>query len=458
MKKITPLIVLASLFMASFASAYLTKAPDKNNEQKTEALDSSNSKINFNVKGSHQKILNDNDYYLLLTFTTSKQTVTKKFPLNISIVIDRSGSMAEKNKLEFAKLAAKEFIKKLDAEDRVSLVEYDDNINVLAEPTLLGQNRETLIKKIDLLEPRGSTNLAGGMMEGARQVERFIDKNRVNRVLLLSDGLANTGVSTLSGVTELVENLGHKSIQVTTFGLGADFNEDMMARIADTSGGNYYFIESANQIASLFEKERYALSSVVGKSPRVTIKLSDQIELEDVYGYPFRKKGNTITVDIPDIYSGQNRKILLKVRPQIKEAHQLDVANVTLDYDDVVSEKRESLSKNWNVEVTNDKAIFEKSANSDVMVEVARANSGKQLEEAMNRYSKGDKSGAKNVLYQTKGMLQNLYQSTGSPTIKKEMEDLDKASSTMDNYAPASEEGKVFIKKSKVDSIDNQKN
>ncbi|MBI2339727.1 MAG: VWA domain-containing protein [Deltaproteobacteria bacterium] len=318
-------LIVFLLLIASPAYAYLTKPPPP---------PSSNAEVTLEAKSSHGTILRsgDEDFYILVTTKTAKNESAKKLPLNITIVIDRSGSMADNGKLNFAKQAAKEFINKLGNEDRVSLVEYDEQITVLAEPTLVGTDRGVLLKKIDLLEPRGSTDLAGGMVEGGKQAERFFDENRINRVLLLSDGLANTGVVQIPAVANLAEGLSRKGIQVTTFGLGSDFDEEMMTRIADSAGGNYYFIESGPQIAGIFEKERHALSTVVGKKAKLVVEPEREIEFMDAFGYQTKKSGNKIVVDIPDLFSGQNRKILLRFKPKIKEARELVAATVTLEY------------------------------------------------------------------------------------------------------------------------------
>jgi len=460
LKKILYCAVFALAITAylPLASSYLEKPKAKEAAQKP-VPQSNKSDIKLTAKGSHGYLLRDaqEDFYILVSLKTPKRHNTKNLPLNVAIVIDRSGSMADKGKLNFAKQAAKDFINKLKNEDRVSIVEYDDKVTVLVEPTVVGKNRSELTKKINLLEPRGSTNLAGGMMEGGKLIEKYFADNRVNRVLLLSDGLANTGVSDVRGVSALAEGLSRKGIQVTTFGLGADFDEEMMTKIADISGGNYYFIESSAQIVSIFEKERNALSTVVGKKVVLTLDLSNQVKVAEVYGYPFKKKGDKITIKLPDIFSGQKRKILIRLTPKIKEAHKIDVAKVTLDYQSVDNDlRKQTLSQVVVAKTTTDRSVFEKSANSDVMVESVKIASASHVEEAMKSYSAGDSAKANSLLGRAKKLLQNGYSTTSSPMLLNQMKDLDKTKRGMSAQSADSEAGKIFIKSNKYDSRQKQ--
>lgn len=418
--------------------------------------------IILEAKGSHNIILaadgdKKSDYSISVHYGAPLKMIGEALPLNIAIVIDRSGSMADKGKIEFAKNAAKTFLQQLNNKDRVALIEYDDQVEVLSDSVIVGENREALLKKIDLIETRGATNLSGGMSEGAKQIEKFMDDNTITRVLLLSDGLANTGIADLPSVTRLSEDLGRKGIQVTTFGLGADFDEEMMTRIADSSGGNYYFIAGANQIAGLFEQERKALSTVVAKKVRLTLDIGNRFAIDQVYGYPFRKQGGKIIIELPDIYSGQNRKVIFNLKPKLKEGTNIPVAIATLEY--VAVSKDHPLRKEEatiTASVTRDKSVYEKSANADVIAETAKALSAQKIQEAMKTYSSGNLQGANSLLDGARSTLQQAYQSTGNASLKIQLDELNQTSHTMKAQSADSEEGKLFIKGKKSEARDQQ--
>jgi len=443
-------IVLTLIAAPSLAMAYLEKVPPLKTQP------SSAGDIVFKVESSHKKVLKNESFDVLFTFEVPQKKSDKKLPLNTSIVIDRSGSMAEKGKLEYAKAAAKEFINRLDSEDRVSLVCYDDKIEILSEPVMVGNHRSELLKKVDLLEPRGATNLAGGMMEGAKQIQAFIDDKKINRVLLLSDGLANEGVTSLSEVAALAESLSKKGVQVTTFGMGADFDEDMMTRIADASGGNYYFIESAAQTAGIFEKERYALSSVVGRKSSITLTLPEDVSLIDIYGYSYKKHGNLVTVDLPDFFSGQKRKIVASLKTSRPEGFQVELLKAAFGYTEAGTQKEIASVQLIKADVTTSGKDHEESANKDVVAEAGRAIANNQVNEAMKSYKSGDKDKANSLLGEAKKVLERSYQAAPSATLQDDMKDVDQATDGIMNNSPESESGKIIIKSNKEEARTKQ--
>ena len=176
----------------------------------------------------------------------------KKIPLNLSIVIDRSGSMAGE-KMEFAKKAAKDIIDKLSPDDFVSVVIYDELIDVIqtAVPVVY---KDSIKAKIDKVKPRGSTNLWGGSEKGYEQVKANYKRNYVNRVLLISDGLANAGlINPLRIKARVQEYKDIEGITISTFGVGLHYNETLMTDMAENGAGNYYFIDKADQMAAIFD-------------------------------------------------------------------------------------------------------------------------------------------------------------------------------------------------------------
>jgi len=120
-----------------------------------------------------------------------------------------------------------------------------------------------LLRLINRVSPRGSTNLGGGMIEGYRQVERFASKEFTNRVILLSDGLANQGITDPRQLNSIARRNRIHSISLTTMGVGLDYNENLMVGLAEYGGGSYYFIEHPRSIAHILNKEFNSLSSIL---------------------------------------------------------------------------------------------------------------------------------------------------------------------------------------------------
>ena len=185
----------------------------------------------------------------------------QRSPVNIAIVIDRSGSMRGE-KLRQARLAAIMAIHRLEEEDTVSVIAYSDRAEVVIPATRVSY-REDLIERIRAMTSKGRTALYAGVKKGVSELRTFLDETRVNRVILLSDGLANVGPSSPSQLAELGRDIAAQGIAVTTIGLGLGFNEDLMTKLAYSSDGNHAFVEHPDQLVDIFNKEFGDVLSVV---------------------------------------------------------------------------------------------------------------------------------------------------------------------------------------------------
>jgi len=197
-----------------------------------------------------------NEQSLILVNLTAGEPVTqaRRKPLEVALVIDRSGSM-QGQKLMIAKTAVANFIRSLDPEDRVALIVYDDEIELvrgLAAPS------DALVSAVERIEPGGRTNLFGGWLMGAKAV------GRGGRVVLLSDGLANVGrcVDAASISSHAAQSYERYGVTTTSIGVGSDYDEGLMAGMARRGGGAHYFASTAEAISDAFSQERYSAGSV----------------------------------------------------------------------------------------------------------------------------------------------------------------------------------------------------
>ena len=154
--------------------------------------------------------------------------------LNLGLVLDRSGSMASQNKIGFAREAAVYAVQQLLPTDRVSVTIFDDKIQTIV-PNTTAEDKERIVELIQSAHPGGSTNLHGGWKEGGEQVGKNLVAGGLNRVLLLSDGLANVGETNLDAIATAVNRLAKEGVSTTTMGLGDDYNEDLLEAMATTT-------------------------------------------------------------------------------------------------------------------------------------------------------------------------------------------------------------------------------
>lgn len=175
-------------------------------------------------------------------------------PLEVALVIDRSGSMAGE-KLEITKAAVAEFIRSLDPQDRIAVIAYDDRVDLVSGPT---SPSEDLARRVERIESRGSTNLYGGWVMGAKLV------GRGGRVILLSDGLANAGRMTDAHSLAEHARMSYVKFGVTTstIGVGRDYDEGLMSGMAREGGGAHYFADVASAIRDAFSQERFSTEAI----------------------------------------------------------------------------------------------------------------------------------------------------------------------------------------------------
>lgn len=267
----------------------------------------------------------DNDYFQVdssnrtgyLYFETKmsryEHEPASRNPLNISIVIDRSGSMAGE-KMEFARKAAAGIIDQLMPDDFVSIVIYDEYIDVIQEATPV-VHKDSIKYKIAKIKPRGSTNLWGGSERGYEQVRANYRKNYVNRVLLISDGNITAGDKIPSRImTKVQEYKDIEGITISTFGVGLDYNETLMTGMAENGAGNYYFIDRADKMASIFDKEMQALLNVLAQDAELRIALPKGVIVENLYPFKFGQTKNEVVIRFRDLFSEEIKSLVLQFR------------------------------------------------------------------------------------------------------------------------------------------------
>ncbi len=251
--------------------------------------------------------------YLRLAVNTPRYHRESRKPINLSVVLDRSGSMSEESKIEHAKAALRALVDQLHHDDIFSLVIYDDVVDVLRPAARVGSNKEGIRSLIDEIAPRGWTNLGGGMLEGFHQVQKNTGREYVNRVILLSDGLANQGITDPERLAGIARKQRDRAISLSTIGVGLDYNENLMVGLSENGGGNYYFLESSRNLASVLRKEFDRLGDVMAQNVTIEIELGRGVRLLDAIGYTHSTSGRTVSIPVGDLYGEETRDITLEL-------------------------------------------------------------------------------------------------------------------------------------------------
>ena len=297
----------------------------------------------------------------------------KRAPMNLCVVLDRSGSM-EGAKIEKARQAAAMAVDKLGDDDIFSLVTYDSETNLLIAPERVGgtDHREDLKSRIHRIQPGGSTALHAGVVLGAKQVRQFFTKERVNRIILLSDGLANVGPSSTSELARLGRELRGEGLAVSTVGLGDDYNEDLMTALAEASNANYYYVKDAEKLPSIFAQELGAARSLLARSIIIRIEAPDGVHLKEIVGRPeIECKDRVAEIRMPELFGSEKRRFLVRCVTDAKTADALDAATVELNYAMLSGGNAPAQRQSAKITFTDD----EKKSDSSIRPEVAREHS-----------------------------------------------------------------------------------
>jgi Ca-activated chloride channel homolog len=235
-------------------------------------------------------------------------------PVNLAFVLDRSGSMSGE-KLELAKRAVETAVDRLLPTDRFAIVCYDDRIDVVVQGTSASREAKTnAIDRLRDIDARGSTDLAGGWLRGAEQVALGQLKAGVNRVLLLTDGLANVGMTDPIELAQHATQLRARGVTTTTFGVGEDFDETLLQSMADAGGGHFYFIENAAQIQDHIATEVGELLAVVARDVTFEVTAPETVAVASLSPYRVERHGARHQVLLGDLVAEQRLEVVLRVK------------------------------------------------------------------------------------------------------------------------------------------------
>jgi uncharacterized protein YegL len=230
-------------------------------------------------------------------------------PINIALVIDKSGSMEGHERIDVLKIALLNYIQKLRTTDMVSLITFDDKSTVILPTQPIG-DRKAFKEAIEAIETGGGTNIYNGMVDGYEQVLKHMIAKGTNRVVLLTDGYGDTPPET---VIEKSKTYNAKGIELSAIGVGDSYNQSMLTLLATAGGGLLSFSGEAKHIEKAFEKELNSVLSPCAKDVNVEISYNDQLVFKQLYGFPTTKNGSTsIQMKLDNIYSGLNTLALVK--------------------------------------------------------------------------------------------------------------------------------------------------
>jgi hypothetical protein len=318
-------------------------------------------------------------------------------PLNLALVLDHSGSMRG-DKLLYVKEAAKTLINNLGKDDYFSLTVFDSNIEPLIPPTKAGEVYG-IEESINSVVAGNTTNLGGGYQQGFAFAKEKINGENISRVMLLTDGLANCGITDPYRLAEIAEENQGEGISTTTIGVGERYNEFLLGKMAENGGGGAYFIENPDDAPGVFEEELGYLKSLSATDFELKIVLADKnIYVNQLNTYRSTNKNQFL---LGDVYERQVKNIVLEFKlPKMKIGRGLEIGHIEVSYRDVSANEKgvTTLKLPLTIDIVNKKDFSAISPDKAVIIASAFLTVAKGKREAIKRSDRREYQEAANML------------------------------------------------------------
>lgn len=400
---------------------------------------------------SHQYVtLEGGKVYLQIGLQTTDKAPTSRQPLNISFVFDKSGSMYGE-KIDYSRIAAKAMVDQLGEQDTFSLVTFDTDVATLISPAF-AVAKDAWKSRIDGIEPGSSTNIDGGLKVGYDEVQKNYKSSAINRVILMSDGEANVGITDAPTLGKRAAAFAGEGVSLTTIGVGTGFNESFMTTLATEGKGSFYFANTPEAAKQAFAGEVSALQRVVAKNVKLAINVAEGVKVLNVYGHTSKTEGQSLNVESNDLILGQSKVILLELQvPPGAEGATSAIANVKVDFDDVVNGGHKTALAEAKVGFTGDAAKRDAGMNSQIASSVIILQTASVLIRAADLLDQGQKAQAKAELLQQ-------YEIVSAKSVELKDEDLKNEAANLKQYVDrfASTDVEVLKKELQFDAFQKQ--
>jgi Ca-activated chloride channel homolog len=306
--------------------------------------------------------------------------------------------MEGENKFALARNAVECALALLSADDRFTLVVYDNEIDVLAAGTLATPDaKRRALELLRAIGPRGSTDLCGGWMRGCEGVAQYLEAETVSRALLLTDGLANVGVQDHPTLVRHAGELRERGIPTSTLGVGADFDERLLRDMAHEGGGNFYFIESAAQITDILTSELGETLETVVRSGAIDITLPVGAHAEVLSRFRTNQRRDSLRIELGNLVSTQQLQVVVAIRFAPDRVGESARMTAVLTGDEGVVGDRSEVSWDYATHEANDTQARDRIVDR----EVARIYAARARSEATEANRGGDYGRAKRVFDET---------------------------------------------------------
>lgn len=325
----------------------------------------------------------------------------QRTPLNLCLVIDRSGSM-EGTPLEYVKQACAYVVDMLGPNDILSIVTFEETVDVLMPPQRV-TNKGPIKDGIQRLMPGNTTNLYDGLSLGLQQVVGVNDPGRSTRLVVLTDGDPTAGIKDFSALVAHAGEIKNRGITVTFLGFGPDYNEELLASMAKRAGGNYYYIPQPQMIPEVFRVELDKMMTAAAGNIRLSVKAARWVSMRS----PVPTGNNEVEIQLADLERGASIQQVFDFDFANHPLGWYRVASGKITYDDLSTGRTEVQDLDFIIEFTGDTARYSVPANPRVQSAAQVAVASRAVEKTIMGLKTGmiTAMGAMQELQKTQMML-----------------------------------------------------
>ena len=290
--------------------------------------------------------------------------------------------MADEGKFDYAMQAARLVIENLTERDIVSIIAFNQDAVVLS-PAGSAVNKPFLEHRMDEIAPEGWTNLSAGLLEAFAQLEGSAPDDQMMRVIVLTDGKANRGITDTDELRRLVGSARSRGITVSTMGCGAEFDEDVLVALAEAGGGRYTYIQSTEQIPEAMSAELDGLLHVVAQNVTIEVVAKRGLEITDVAGRLLDAPTRSYAFDLGDFREGERGVLLVYLEPSDFVTGAVAAVECILSFDRADLAVRERHGSLLEAVMTNDANLVRKRADRTVVLYATILDATERAEDAV---------------------------------------------------------------------------
>jgi len=412
------------LFLTEFENFIEKQFPDPKEKKAVIFLNWGNKKVN---KKSKEAVLE-----IGFATTSDEQYIQNKVDVNVAFVIDKSGSMAGYDRIESLKESMVRFVDKLAPNDHVCLVIFNQEA-YLVMPLQEKGDGKTLKFIINELEAGGFTNIYKGMVMGYEELLKHFDENKINKLILLTDGYGETEPAIVIDKSKEYNSMG---LGLSAIGVGEDYNYALLSLLAEESNGLMTHAGESKDIYPAFEQQLSSLIYPIGRDAKLEIVYNKKVEFDQLYGFSVKmKENNRVIIEIGDLYMGMNKIALAHfVLNKPDQTIEDNPVEFVLSYFDIDKhefvEIRQQAKLEWEERDDDIKAIIDNQQKKLYAIAVMNQ-SIKVMAEA---FAAEDVQKAKQALIRAKEQVNEIYNKADDEDVQKLVEKMEDYAISIDNY------------------------